>query len=162
MTSDQEHNANREIQKEVLADRRFSLAEVIGREGGDFLKGDSPVPKLVQVATEISLFVNQNVQDSAGVVQAILDNWVKADQVRLSRYLDRPLGALEEILESIVNHPDLLYEFVRHIDMKWGEINDERPHFQRPGQPPHPDDPYTHESVHHQLSDLLDRVRAQQ
>jgi hypothetical protein len=45
--------------------------------------------------------------------------------------------------------------------MLWGEMNDERPHFQRPGQPPHPDDEYTHESVYQQLVELSDRLKCE-
>jgi hypothetical protein len=36
-----------------------------------------------------------------------------------------------------------LREFVRRVDMRWGQMYDERPHFERPGHPPHPDDEYT-------------------
>jgi hypothetical protein len=162
MISDPENNQEREreIQREILAGREFSLAEVIGREGGDFLKGDSPVPKLVQVVTEINLFINQNLADNSGALQAVLHHWVKEDQARVSQNLDNPLLALVGILESIINHQELFYEFVKQVDFKWGQMYEEKPHFQRPGQAPHPDDEYTHESVLIQLQELLDRVKS--
>ena len=34
----------------------------------------------------------------------------------------------------------------------------ERPHFNKPGSTPHPDDPYTPESVRQVLTDLLDQL----
>ena len=50
------------------------------------------------------------------------------------------------------------HEFVRQIDFRWGQIMEERPHFQRAGQPAHEDDAYTHESVRQTLGELLATV----
>jgi len=44
---------------------------------------------------------------------------------------------------------------VRQADARWGEMYDERPYFQQPGQTAHPDDEYTHESVRQALVDCL-------
>jgi hypothetical protein len=52
------------------------------------------------------------------------------------------------------NH-ELLYEFVKQVDFKWGQMYDERPYFQSPGQAPHPNDEYTHESVKKKLRKLV-------
>ncbi|MGK7877214.1 MAG: hypothetical protein AB4426_29135 [Xenococcaceae cyanobacterium] len=159
MTSDKNNDKSREIQKEILSGRKFSLAEVIGREGGDFLKGESPVPKLLQATTEINVFIAQNLSDSSGALQAVLQNWVRADEALLSRHLSSPLLALREILETIIDNQELLHELVRQVDFKWGQIYDEQPYFQRPGQPPHPEDEYTYESVHEKLIELLNTLR---
>ncbi|WP_042891996.1 hypothetical protein, partial [Anaplasma marginale] len=69
-----------------------------------------------------------------------------------------PLIAFEAILSSVIDNENLLYEFVKEVDRKWGQMYDERPYFQKPGQPPHPNDEYTHESVRLQLVDLLEIV----
>ncbi|MDJ0517311.1 MAG: hypothetical protein QNJ74_14035 [Trichodesmium sp. MO_231.B1] len=138
----------------MLRGREFTLADVIGQEGGAFMKGESPVPKLVQVKTEINTLISQNLQDVSGVLQAVLYRWVEEDTARISKHLDAPLQALLGLLKSILENPPILYELVRQVDMLWGEINNERPYFQRPGQPPHPDDEYTHESVYQQLVEL--------
>ncbi len=53
---------NLAIQREILAGRKFSLAEAIGREGGSFLKGDSPVPKQAQATAEINAFIKKTCQ----------------------------------------------------------------------------------------------------
>ena len=146
------------LQQDILDSRPFSLAEAIGREGGTFLKGESTVPKLVQVTTAINTFIDRNLIDPDAALQAILHQWVKGDP-RVSQYKETPLVALEEILQSIIANPHLLYELVRQVDIKWGQMYGERPYFQQPGQPAHPDDVYTHESVRQDLLNLQTKLR---
>ena len=149
------------LQQDILSDRPFSIAEAIGREGGTFLKGESTVPKLVRVVTAINTFIDRNLRDPDAALQAILHQWVKVDP-RVSEYKNTPLVALEAILQSILVNPNLLYELVRQVDIKWGQMYDERPYFQQPGQPPHPNDEYTHESVREDLQNLLIRLKNHQ
>ncbi|MEO1670263.1 MAG: hypothetical protein AAFR77_05650 [Cyanobacteria bacterium J06631_2] len=141
------------LQQDILEGRPYSLAEAIGREGGTFLKGESTVPKLVQVITQINTFVDRNLDDSPAALQAILHQWVKGDP-RVSQYKETPLVALREILQTILDNQNLLYELVRQVDIKWGQMYGERPHFQQPGEAPHPDDEYTHESVRQNILNL--------
>ncbi|BAQ61873.1 hypothetical protein GM3708_2279 [Geminocystis sp. NIES-3708] len=54
---------NIELEKVILKGRKFSLAELTGKEGGSFLKGESPVPKIVKLKIEIKLFVSNNLKD---------------------------------------------------------------------------------------------------
>ena len=140
----------------MLAGRKFSLAEAIAREGGSFLKGESLVPKLLQARAEINLFIDRNLTDSSGVLKAVLQALVASDEAYTSRHLQAPLNALREFLEVLIQNPGLLYELVRQVDIKWGQLVGERPHFQRPGQAPHPEDEYTHESVRQQIVTLFD------
>ncbi len=148
------------IQREILAGRKFSLAEAIGREGGSFLKGDSPVPKQLQAIAEINAFIKKNLTDPPGALVAVLCVWVKTD-LRVVENMNSPLIALKQIISSLIDNQNLLYEFVRQVDFKWGQIYDERPYFQQPGQPAHPNDEYTHESVRLQLIEFLDIVKSQ-
>ena len=141
------------LQQDILESRPYSLAEAIGREGGTFLKGESTVPKLVQAITAVNNFIDRNLRDPDAALQAILHQLVKEDP-RVSEYKATPLVALNKILESIIDNPQLLYELVHQVDIKWGQMYDERPYFQQPGQPPHPEDPYTHESVKTDLKNL--------
>ena len=150
-----------ELQQDILEGRKFSLAELIGREGGDFLKGESPVPKITQLKAEVNLFVNNNLHDLSGELQAVLNNWVNADDQKISSYQDNPLMALSLIIEEITGNENLYYEFVRQVDLKSGQMNGERPYFQRPGQPAHPEDEYTHESVRTKLVQLLEVINRQ-
>ena len=158
MEDQQKKEKNEAIQREILAGRKFSLAEAIGREGGDFLKGESPVPKLVQATTEINTFIAINLQDSSGALQAVLQTWISTDEAGVSQNLDSPLQALKQMLDKILDNSELLYELVRQVDFQWGKMYDERPYFQSPGQPPHPDDEYTHESVEEKLKTLLNKL----
>ncbi len=158
MTDNKEQQRQQDIRKEILAGRKFSLAEVIGREGGDFLKGESPVPKLVQATTEIKIFITNNLSDSSGALQAILQTWVVADEEGISQHLNSPLNALKQLLTKILDNSELLYELVRQVDFKWGQMYDERPYFQSPGQQAHPNDEYTHESVEEMLRSLLSQL----
>lgn len=162
MGSDQPAQPNAsepDLRREILRDRKFSLADVIGMEGGSFLKGESPVPKLVQAITEIDNFIHDHLVDPSGSLHAVLQEWVKSYDDRVSRHLDKPLLALVEILETIRDNPYLLYELVRQVDIKWGQMYDERPYFQHPGQLPHRDDEYTHESVDRALRSLLEQLK---
>lgn len=148
---------NRRIEKEILSEQKYSLANAIGREGGNFLKGESPVPKMVQITTEINLFIDQNLPDASGALQSVLKHWVKSDSL-LSQNLDSPLKGLDQIIEKILNNQGLFYEIVRQADLKWGQMYEERPYFQKPGQPAHPDDEYSHQSVREKLSQLRQKL----
>ena len=156
MTSDRDRQ-DLALQRDILESRPFSLAEAIGREGGTFLKGESTVPKLVQVTTAINTFIDRNLIDPDAALQAILHQWVEGDP-RVSQYKETPLVALDKILQTIINNPHLLYELVRQVDIKWGQMYGERPYFQQPGQPPHPNDVYTHQSVRHDLLNLQTKL----
>lgn len=147
------------LQQEICLGRQFSLADVIGREGKDGLKGESPVPPLVQAKLAIRAFVGDYLQDAAGGLEPPLQTWLQSEDAIISQHLDNPLTALSRILDQILAQPNQLYELVRQADVCWGQLYDERPHFQRPGQPPHPEDEYSHESVKVQLMELRDRLQ---
>ncbi|MEM0978935.1 MAG: hypothetical protein AAGH78_01540 [Cyanobacteria bacterium P01_H01_bin.58] len=161
MTAEKDPDLDQKIEQEIRQGRTFSLADVIGQEAGNFLKGESPVPKLLQVKTELIAFVEQHLIDSSGALQATLRESIQADDLLCSQHLDTPLEALSKFLQSLLEQETLLQNFVRRIDMKWGEIYDERPHFEKPGQPPHPADEYTYASVRAQLTELLAVVKLQ-
>ncbi|AFZ55361.1 hypothetical protein WEU38_17235 [Cyanobacterium aponinum AL20118] len=150
-----------ELQKDIYQGREFTLADFIAKEGGDFLKGESPVPKIVQLKTEINFFIKNNLKDLSGSLQAVLQDWVNISDDKISSNRENPLNALSLIIEEIISNDNLYYEFVRQVDLKWGQMYQERPYFQKPGQIPHPEDEYTHDSVKIQLLDLLTRVKSQ-
>ena len=156
--ADANEDRDRAIQQELRLSRKFTIADAIGQEAGNFMKGESPVPRLVQVKTEVITLLKDNLQDSSGALQSVLQHWIAADESRLSQHLSQPVGAIIATIEAVLHSPDTLYELVRQADAKWGEMYDERPYFQRPGQAAHPDDEYTHESVRQALIDCLDRL----
>ena len=54
----------------------------------------------------------------------------------------------------------VLKELVREADIEWGRVLGERPHFEKEGSPPHPEDCYTVESVRGALSELIKQLDA--
>ncbi len=150
---------NFELQRDIFQGREFTLADFIAQEGGNFLKGESPVPKIVQLKTEINFFIKNNVKDLSGALQGVLQDWVNSSDDKISANQENPLYALRLIVEEILSNENLYYEFVRQVDLKWGQMYQERPHFQQPGQPPHPEDEYSHESVKEDLLDLLAKMQ---
>lgn len=147
--------ADQALEQEIRQTRKFSLAAAIAQEGSSFLKGESLVPPLIQVKNELTVFMRNHLRDPEGALQATLLDLIQADDVVCSRYFEAPLQALVEILQPLVTQDAALRNFVRRVDMRWGELYGERPHFEIPGQPPHPDDQYTVASVRSQLQDLL-------
>lgn len=153
--SNQDREKEIEVRKDALRGREFSLADLIGQEGGGFLKGESPVPFVVQLKTEIKLFVSNNLRDSSGALQAVLQNIIDGADEEISDHKTQPLLALKVLINNIISNDNIYYDFVKQVDVKSGQISGDRPYFQKPGQPAHPDDEYTHESVKEKLLKLL-------
>jgi len=70
---------------------------------------------------------------------------------------DRPLAALAEHCRHVLASDELLKETVREADVEWGRTMDERPYFERESSP-HPDDPYTIQSVRGALAQALEKL----
>ena len=158
MTANDKEPKTDDIQREIRSQQKFSLAGAIGRSVGGAMKGASPIPKLAQVTTEIIYFINHNTPDPSGALKSILRQRIKANELIVGHHIDNPLLALREIIQPILDNDSIFYEFVRQVDVRWGEIFVERPLFQQPGQTPHPDDEYTHNSVKKDLMVLLGEV----
>ncbi len=144
-----------DIQQELRLSRPFTLADAIGQEAGNFMKGESPIPRLVQARHGAQQALKESLIDGPGALHRVLEQWLVDDERRLSQYLEHPTEAVKDLLIAVLRSPATLYELVRQTDVTWGQIYDSRPHFQQPGQPPHPDDEYTHESVRETLEQCL-------
>ncbi len=118
--------------------------------------GDDAIPRPVRARAVIYEFLEAYLKDPEGALKPTLKQWI-ADDVRVSRNLDTPLVALDEILRSLSQPPEL-YEFARAVNMKWGEIYGDRPYFQKPGQPPHPNAVYSHKMLQGQLEMLCQQL----
>ena len=166
MTSGSEKNKTQEeldeqdelIRRDILLDRKFSIAEAIGREGGNFIKGHSPIPRLDQIISLITVFIGNNLNDSSRILMSVLQTIVKDDRIKIAESIEVPLEYLHNLIKSYVNNRELLYELTREVDFKWGQINDEKPHFQKPGEAAHPEDEYSHEIVEGMVKDLLKMI----
>ena len=144
-----------DLQQEIRRGRKFSLGEAIGREGGSFLKGSQDmVPRPLRALAVINGFIDQHLNDTDGALQICLKRWVKTD-VRIGKYLDEPLVALEMMVLDIIQQPQILYEFARQVAVEWGKISGERPYFQKPGTEPHPEVVYSHATIRDILAGLL-------
>jgi hypothetical protein len=137
---------NEEIEREMRIHRRFSLNDAIGQaSGGDFMKGGSPVTRKRQAELEVEEYLRCHLVDPGGVLRIVMlrrlgESLINADY-------DRPLAALAEYIPGVLTSEHLLAELVREADAEWGRVLGERPYFQAPDRPPHPDDPYTIDSV---------------
>jgi hypothetical protein len=151
-----------ELEREIRLDRKFSLAEAIGRLGGSgMLKGTSPVTPKRQAELEIEQYLESHLVDSAGALEVVLLRRVKESEMLLNKGYDQPLEVLALFCERILSSEGLLQDFVRDVDAEWGRIYLERPHFQQQGRPPDPEDPYTFSSVRAALSGLTAKLRGE-
>jgi hypothetical protein len=148
---EEEENQEEQIQREILLERKFTLADAIGREGGGFVKGHNPVPALDQAMAEINVYIQENLYDPSGMLKYVLQKTVKDDKINVSENIDRPIEYLYGLINSYLGNPHLLYELKREVDFMWGRTYKEKPYFQKPGEPGHPDDEYSHEIVFEKL-----------
>ena len=152
---------NEEIERETRTNRKYSLNEAIGRlAGGDFMKGGSPVSRKRQAELEIDEYLRRQLMDPGGVLRSVLIR--RLGESLLEGDYARPLAALSDHIRKILTSEPLLGEFVREADAEWGRVHDERPHFQIPGRPPHPDDPYTIDSVRLALVQLREKLASEE
>lgn len=142
------------LQQEIRAQRKFSMAEAIGREGGSFMKGESTIPRPLRATTEINQFITAHLSDPASALSTTLQAWA-CDDIRVSRQLDTPLRALEQIMASLLAEPTTFCEFARQVAIAQSKLTGDRPYFQLPNQPPHPEASYTHATISAELKNLL-------
>lgn len=155
---DEQKNRDRELEQEIRSQRKFSMAEAIGRSGGGLMKGGSPVARLHQVQFECKHLLEEHLSDSEGALKLILHRRIENAELLFSDYLDDAAGGLLAILSSILRNEITLADFVRDVDVKWGRLYGERPRFDIPGEPPAKDDPYTLDGVKETLEELREAI----
>lgn len=154
MSNDEWESHKRQIEREARMNRKFSLADVIGHEGAGFFRGESMVPKLTQATNALTSFVDAHLNDTSGAIKVVMKRRIRTNEPLVDRHLEDPLMALEALLDELLANDEALYEFVREVDVEWGRLMMERPHFQKPGEDAHPDDEHTHASVRADLAEL--------
>jgi hypothetical protein len=130
-----------------------------GMAGPGAMKGVSPVTRKEQAAVEIENWLRQHELACDGELQVVLLRCIKGSEVLLNNY-DQPLAALAACCQQILESGYLLKELVREADVEWGRVQGERPYVENGGSPPHPDDPYTFESVRKTLARLIEHLGA--
>jgi hypothetical protein len=147
--------ADAELEREIRVGREFSLADAIGRMAGPgAMKGVSPISRLEQAQAEIESWLRLHLTDAAGALQVVLHRRLRASDLLLNNR-DRPLVVLAGYCQRVLGSEYDLKELVREADVEWGCVYHERPHFERDGLPPHPDDSYTVESVRRALAGVV-------
>jgi hypothetical protein len=146
-----------EIEQEIRAQRKFSIAEAIGRSAGDLMKGASPITRKQQAEFVIEQLIESFLNDEEGALAPELLRRVKASEALLESY-DDPRAALAQVTRDLLDSDDSLRRFVIRVDAQWGRIYLERPHFERDGRAPHRDDPYTRDSVRATLAAFLAEI----
>jgi hypothetical protein len=154
----QRSEANAELEREIRRGRKFTAQEAMGRIfGPGAMKGGSAVPRVQEAETGIGTWLRSNLTDSTGALQTLLHRQMKGSELLLNN-LDQPLLALADYCRQVLASDHHLEELVREADVEWGRRMDERPHFNREGSPPHPDDPYTVDSVRKSLGEVLTKI----
>ena len=149
--------ADADLQREIRAERKFTLAEAIGRMAGPgMMKGVSPVSGMEQAVAEIQSYLSRH---SEGGLPCAFLRHVKESELLLHGFR-QPLVVLADCVQKVLNSEYLLKELVREADVEWGREFGERPYFEKDGCPPHPDDPYTLESVRAALTKLARALAA--
>jgi hypothetical protein len=153
-------DADADLEREVRKERKFSLAEAIGRLAGPgMMKGTSPITGKQQSEAEIEEYLRRHLIDAAGALPVVLLERIKESELLLNNF-DKPLFVLASYIQRVLDSEYLLKELVREADVEWGRTLGERPYFETEGCPPDPDDPYTIASVRATLSGLLEKLAA--
>jgi len=151
--------ADDELEREIRAGRKFTLGEAIGRMAGSgALKGASAMSRKKQAQTAIEEFLSHQLNDSAGALRVVLKRRIAGSEHLLTHF-EQPLVFMAEYLQKVLASDYALKEIVNEADIEWGQIFGERPFFEKEGAAPHPDDPYTHESVRKTLTELVDKLK---
>ena len=156
---DEQRRANAEIEREIRLGRKLGPQDLLAQMAGPgALKGASPISPVLQAETEVGTWLGSNLADVDGALRVVLHRHLKGSALLLDN-LERPLVALTAYLQQLLATEHLLREIVSEADVEWGRAMDERPHFERDGAPPHPDDPYTVEGVRLALREALGRMQ---
>lgn len=159
MNDDNKKSPNTEsTEQEIRKNRPFDLAEAIGREAAGALKGASPVAAARQLLLEIEHLLDSHLYDPDASLTRTLLATLENNPPLLARHFSDAAGALREYLTTVLTSQASLEGLVRQADARWGRDYGEKPHFNRPGQQDHPDDPYTPDGVRRELTRLLDSL----
>jgi hypothetical protein len=123
------------------------------------MKGASPVSRVQQAETEVETWLKAHLPDSGGALPELLHRRLKGSLLLLDN-LDQPLVAVAAYCKQVLGSENQLKELVREADVEWGRMMGERPFFNKDGVSPHPDDPYTSDTVRKALDDAVAQISA--
>jgi hypothetical protein len=74
----QRSDEDAELEREIRNERKFTLAEAIGRMAGPgAMKGESPITRLQQAGVEIENWLSSHLADATGGLHVVLLHGVK-------------------------------------------------------------------------------------
>jgi hypothetical protein len=150
--------ADAALEREIRKERKFTLAEAIGRMAGPgAMKGVSPVTLHQQAVVEIENWFRAHMTPGNAELEVVLLRHLKESELLLKNF-DEPLVVLAEYCQMVLDCDFRLKDLVREADVEWGRVQGEKPYFDKEGAPSHPDDPYTLESVRKALADLVGQL----
>jgi hypothetical protein len=157
----QRSEADGELEREIRKGRKFTMAEAIARLAGPgAMKGVSPVSRKHQAEVEIENWLRQHMPAGTAELEVVLLRHINGSELLLNNY-DQPLVVLAACCQKVLDSDYCLKELVREADVEWGCVYGERPYFEKEGSAPHPDDPYTVESVRKTLCSVVDQLCAE-
>src|SRR5688572_5782871 len=99
----QRSEADEALEREIRAERKFTLTEAIGRLAGPgSMKGASPVAPKQQVVSEIETWLRQNLADSQGALLTVLLQRIEASDLLLKTQ-DEPLMVLASYCQRVLD-----------------------------------------------------------
>jgi hypothetical protein len=157
----QRSEADAELEREIRKERKFTLAEAIGRMAGPgAMKGESPVTLTQQAAVEIENWLRHHLPAGNAELEVVLLRCIKGSALLLHNF-EQPLVVLAAFCQQVLDSDYYLQELVRQADVEWGQVQGERPYFDQEGSARNPDDPYTLESVRKTLTGLIEQLAAE-
>src|SRR5580704_1196964 len=114
----QRSEADAELEREILKDRKFTLEEAIGRMiGPGGMKGESPITRLQQAEIEIGDWLRLHLVDAGGALQIVLHRRIRESDLLLKNPSE-PLVVLADFCRRVVESEFLLKEIVRQADIE--------------------------------------------
>ncbi len=147
-------------EQEILRGRRSEPSDALAREAGDMLKGASPVAAHDQTIFAVKELLRASLPDDDGSLRHTILARLEADYPLVASYFGAPEKLLLAWTDRVLATGSQLAELVRETDARWGREYAERPHFERSGEAPNPDDPYTENSVRMALEHLRRALQA--
>ncbi len=151
----------RRAEQEARRARSADLASLLaGHDAGSHLRGASPTPVVARALLEVRQWLTEHLRDREGSLTTVLLRHLAGATDLLEANLGRPQRTVARWLQKVLARPALVEDLVRETDRQWGHQYQERPHFERRGEPPHPEDPYTVAGVTAELERLRQQAAA--
>ena len=140
---------------EILRGHTVSDGEAALRSSRGVLKGASPVATADQTMFQVKELLLSSLPDGEGALRQAILARLESNPSLVARHFGEHRTLLRSFLERTLAGGEALADLVRDADARWGRMYDEKPRFERAGDAPAPDDPYTREGVRRALEHLL-------